>query len=119
MLTNTALTVYQKSVTSNQEVWTRSVVPAVHWENRKAANVLASGLLKADSVSVWVPLDGLTVEFAVGDVLVKGTVTNEVDHVTYTLTDLMAEYPNSVRVTSVDRYDYGSTRMQHVRLGAA
>lgn len=119
MLTNTALTLYQMSVISNQEVWTRTVIKAVHWENRKAANVIASGLLQADSVSVWVPLKGLQATFKVGDVIVKGEVSYEITDASFTMADLEAAEDNVVRITSVDTYDYGSLARQHIRLGAA
>ena len=117
MKTNTALTLYTRSITNRTESWTRSVIPAVHWENRKAANVLASGLLEADSVSVWIP--GTSASIKAGDVIVKGMVTDVVNATTFTMTDLKKKYPNVVVVTSVDTYDYGTPAMRHLRIGAS
>lgn len=119
MQTNTVLTLYQKSVTSNTEHWTRVFLGAVHWENRKAANVIASGLLEADSVSVWVPTKGEIIDIKAGDVMVNGEVTDEVDASTFTITDLKKKYADVVVVKSVDRYDFGSLAMRHVRIGAS
>lgn len=119
MRTNTAATIYQKSVISNQEVWTRTVIRKVHWENRKAVNVLASGLLSADAVSIWIPLRGLEISIAVGDVMVKGIASEEVDATTFRMSDLEAAYENVVRVKSVDKYDFGSLSRQHIRIGAS
>lgn len=117
MRTNTALTLYTRQITNRTESWTRSVVPAVHWENRKAANVLASGLLEADSVSVWIP--GTSVSIKAGDVIVKGVVTDAVDSASFTMSDLKSKYNNVVVVKSVDTYDYGAPAMQHLRIGAS
>jgi len=49
MLTSSDITVYHRSVINGAAVFTRSVVEHVHWENRKAANVIASGMIDADS----------------------------------------------------------------------
>ena len=117
MKTNTALTLYTRQITNRTESWIRSVVPAVHWENRKAANVLASGLLEADAVSVWIP--GTSVSIKAGDVIVKGIVTDAVDATTFTMTKLKAKYKDVVVVNSVDTYDYGTPNMQHIRVGAS
>lgn len=120
MRTNTALTLYTRGMTSSKtESWTRSVISKVHWENRKAANVIASGLLEADSVSVWIPTQGLTISVKAGDVIVKGTVSDAVNATTFTMTDLRKKYADVATVHSVDRYDFGSGSMHHLRLGAS
>jgi hypothetical protein len=95
------------------------VIAAVHWENRKAANVIASGLLEADSVSVWIPLSLEPSGIGAGDVMVKGNVLDEVNISTFTMTDLKNKYADVVVVKSVDRYDYGSLAMRHLRIGAS
>jgi len=115
--TNTDMTVYKKSVALGVEKWTRSTVTAVMWENRKAANVLRSGLLEADAVTVYVPLArGLSVK--PGDVLVKGIVADTIVGA-FTMASLKAKYPNAVMVRSVDTLDYGSAIMQHLEIGAS
>lgn len=115
MRTNTDLTLYKKSVVAGAEVWTRSVIENVHWENCKAANVIKSGLLEADSVVVYIP--DITVSIKPGDVITKGTVTKVISE-TYTMTNLKTDYPNTFTVKSVDVKDFGSVSMQHIQVGA-
>jgi hypothetical protein len=119
MRTNTAVTLYSRSVEDRAEKWTRFTIPKAHWENRKAANVIASGLLEADSVSVWIPKSSYLQEIKIGDFLVKGIVSDSVDDETFTISDLRKKYSYSVRVTSVDLYDFGSSSLQHVKVGAS
>lgn len=116
MQTNTAMTLYSRGISGRVESWTRSYIDAVHWENRKAANVLKSGLLEADAVSVWIP--GTSVNIKSGDVIVKGKIDKLVTGA-YTMSKLKAEYPTAVTVRSVDTYDFGSPAMQHIRIGAS
>jgi hypothetical protein len=129
------MTLYNKYIASGSEKYQRTVIPAVAWENRKAANVIQSGLLAADSVVVYVPLamgadylkpnawNALTIKtgkwtLAIGDVLVKGTVTDEI--ITgFTMTDLKAKYDDAVTVHSVDTMDIGSLAMRHWQIGAS
>ncbi|MBN1535946.1 MAG: hypothetical protein JW908_04380 [Anaerolineales bacterium] len=113
MKTNTSATLYSRSIVNGSEVWTRSAISAVFWENRKAANVIKSGLLAADSAAVYIP--DITVSIKVGDVLVKGAVTKTISP-TYTMTNLRADY-TTITVKSVDLMDYGSAHMQHIQVG--
>lgn len=132
MITNTPATLYNK--VRGSETYQRWGLIAVHWENRKAANVLRSGLLEADSVMVMVPYaigskyllpfawqalpdktDRWTLQ--VGDYLVKGLVTDEIE-AGFTISDLKAKYDDCVRITSVDTFDIGSPRMYHWEVGA-
>jgi hypothetical protein len=96
------------------------VVRDVHWENRKAANVISSGLLEADKVNVYIPTHGRSTEVTIkaGDVIVEGVVTQEID-TEYTISDLKAAYDDVVTVKSVDRYDFGSPVVRHIRIGAS
>lgn len=116
MLVNTPITLYSRSSSSGAESWSRSSISAAHWENRKAVNVIASGLLEADAVSVWIP--DISISIKPGDIIVKGTITKAIND-TYTVSDLRRDYPYAVRVTSVDLYDFGSPSMRHLRIGAS
>lgn len=117
MKTNTSATLYSRSVVAGAESWSRSVISKVFWENRKAANIIQSGLLAADSVAIYIPDSTLTIK--PGDVFVKGTVTDVIQSGTFTITDLKAKYPNVVVVKSVDLMDYGASHMQHLQIGAS
>lgn len=55
MMTNCAATVYNKFVQGGAEKYQRASLTAVAWENKKASNVVRSGLLAADSAVVYVP----------------------------------------------------------------
>jgi len=120
MNTNTDLTLYSRSVSGGVESWTRSVIENVHWENRKAANVIASGLLDANKVDVYIPLHGQTAEISIkaGDVIAEGIITKTISSA-YTISQLKKDYDDVVTVKSVDRYDFGSPHMHHLRIGAS
>src|SRR5574341_2471167 len=102
------LTIYNRYVTAGVEYYQRAEVRNVKWENRKAANVIRSGLLAADSVAVYIPSLSRVGYLAPktwqalsnkagywtlqeGDVMVKGIVTDEITSV-FTVTKLKAKY---------------------------
>jgi hypothetical protein len=118
MRTNADMTLYSKSIVAGAEVYTRSQIRQVFWENRKAANVIQSGLLQADSVAVYIPFSRGSITFKVGDVLVKGLVDDEISP-SFTITALKAKYADVVTVKSVDTKDFGSASMQHWQIGAS
>jgi hypothetical protein len=120
MRTNTDLTLYSRSVSGGVEVWTRSVIENVQWENTKAANIIASGLLQANAVDVYIPTHRRdeTITIKPGDVIAEGIVTQEID-IEYTISDLKAAHDDVVVVKTVDRYDFGSPVMHHIRVGGS
>lgn len=118
MRTNTDITIYTRGLSTGAETWTRSTVLGVAWNNRKAANVLKSGLLEADSVAVYIPMSRGALTLKVGDILVKGVVTDVIGP-SFTITALKAKYPDVVVIKSVDRMDMGSAAMHHWQIGAS
>lgn len=115
------MTWYAKTATAYS--FTRTVLVEVMWQAQKVANTAKSGLVDSDKAIVWVPFvtsDGVnrssTLSFNVGDYLVLGTVTDVIS-TSFTPTALIAKYPNSVTVRSVDTKNYGPLSMQHVQLG--
>lgn len=137
MRTNTGATIYNKYIdpTTRSEKWQRAQLVAVMWENRKAANVIKSGLLAADQAAIYIPfslganyLDPVAWQalvtktgmwtLQVGDVIVKGLVSDEITGA-FTITSLKAKYDDVLKITSVDTMDMGSASMQHWQLGAA
>ena len=120
MRTNCDLTIYCKSVdpATRTEVWTAYQVEQVLWEEHKAANVLRSGLLEADSVAVYIPFARELPDLKPGDVLVKGLVMDAIGS-GFTISDLKRKYPHVVTVRSVDTFDYGSQHLWHTQIGAA
>lgn len=118
MRTNADCTLYTRDVYGGSESWTRKPIVGVFWENRKAANVLRSGMLEADGVTVYIPQARGDFGITPGDVLVKGLV-GDVINTTFTMTDLKAKYADVVTVRTVDRKDFGSQAMRHWQIGAS
>lgn len=112
------MTIYHKSVASGAESWAREQVKKVFWENRKAANIIKSGLLEADSVAVYVPFTTAILSIKPGDVLVKGLVSDVIGP-GFTISALKKKYADVVIVRSVDTMDYGSAALRHVQIGAS
>ena len=133
MRTNCACTLYNRYVTSGVEYYQRTVLAAVSWQNRKAANVIRSGLLAADSAVIYIPqslgtnyLKPLAWQadrngswtLAVGDVMVKGLVTDEIAG-GFTMTSLKVKYDDVVVIKSVDTMDGASPSLCHWQVGAS
>lgn len=120
MKPNADLTIYAKGVNpaTRAETWTISHVRDVYWDECKAANVIQSGLLEANRVTVYVPISRGEMTVQPGDVIVRGLVT-EVITDNFTMSDLRAKYPASAAVRSVDRLDRGSLHLRHWQIGAA
>jgi hypothetical protein len=134
--TNAPCTLYNKYISAGAEVYQRSEISAVKFENRKAINVIKSGLLEADAVVIYIPtvvISGYYVEpkawqalsvktgfltLQPGDYIVRGVAT-EVISPTFTISDLKAKYNDVVRITTVDRQDAGSPSMWHYQIGAS
>lgn len=114
MKTNTDVTLYSRTVSGATVTWTRSVIPGVQWEDRKAENVVRSGLLEADRAAVYIPLArGASIQ--PGDILARGVVTKVIGE-DYAMSTLRATY-RTIEVRSVDTMDFGSPSMQHLQVG--
>jgi hypothetical protein len=108
------MTIYKKTLANGIESWSRTQIEGVLWEQRKAVNVLRSGLLAADSVVIHIPISK-NPSAKVGDVAVKGLVTDTIS-ANFTISALKVKYPNNITLKSVDVLDFGSLPMQHVKL---
>lgn len=143
MLTNTAATLYNEYVNpdTKRKEWRRTELDAVHWENNKATNVIASGLESADStfLMIWFSVqasDGRTYlppkQYAalsaaevdrhwtlwpMHDRMIKGIVPGPA--VVETLADMDKAYDDLITVKSVDTMDYGSPSMKHWEVSGA
>lgn len=147
MRTNCDITLYNRYLVSGAEKWQRMQITApvgyaVLWENRKASNVIRSGLLAADQATIYIPFSrgaaflapkawqALTTKTAnwtlqVGDLIVKGRVTDEIHDaivsppsVAFTVTMLKAKYDDVLTIKSVDTMDLGSVSLRHWKVGA-
>lgn len=117
MRSNSDLTLYQRSVVAGSEAWTRVQVLAVHWEDSDGARVLPNGTIRDDKATVYVPF-ARAVEFAEGDVIVRGLVTDTIT-TSFTISDLKRKYRDTLTIKRVTRRNFGSAAMQHWELSAA
>jgi len=141
MKTNTSMTIYNKI--AGTETYQRTVISAVEWENRKASNGMRSGALASNVARVFIPkslganylkpkewqaLTTKTGKWTLqdGDVIVKGTVTDEI-HIAvvgppavaaFTVTSLKNKYDDVLMITSINSFDMGSIALQHWEVGA-
>jgi len=118
MITNADCTWYTKSVVLGLESWASQIIRKVNWQHRKAANVIQSGLLSANSVNIYIPPPNEDLAVNLGDIFVKGAVTDIISP-SFTITDLKEKYANVVKVTSVDPMDCDSQRLRHLQIGAS
>ncbi len=137
MRTNANLTLFNKYIdpATRSEKYQRTQIIAVAWENRKAANVLASGgSISANQATVYIPVqrgeryisdtEWQALESKTGfwtlqeeDVVVRGLVNDEITD-SFTISDLKAKYPNVLSITSIDTMDLGSISLSHWQIGA-
>lgn len=136
MRTNSALTIYNKyySPTLGKEIYQRTVIASVHWEDRKARNILSTGAdTTANQANIYIPKAGLVSYLAPtewlslvskvgywtlqkGDLVLKGSTTQEIGDL-YSAADLKSEY-NVLVISSVDDYDYGTVLNHYWLVGA-
>lgn len=86
------------------------------WEDRKAANVIKSGMKDADRAVIYVPFascGNADNPFRKGDYVVKG----EYSEYTGSQAALTESFPTAVRITSVDEFDFGG--LQHYKLSGS
>lgn len=127
MLTESCCTLYLRS----GEGFDRYFVPACHWQESKAANVLRSGMQDADGVVVYLfeqKLDESLVNAlkarkqAAQDLIVKGECHFVFDNsspqkASESLRALNASHDVHT-VMSIDRLLYGSPELRHFKLSA-
>ncbi len=116
MYTNTSITLYLYS----NGAYIRKNIDKVFWDERKASNVIKSGMSNVDSVKIFIPyMEDL--EFTPArDVIVKGHVEYDIDvssekNVAESKKYLQDTY-GFVTVSSCDKKLYGSKQMQHYEL---
>lgn len=137
MKTNCQATLYNIHInpTTRAEVCQRTVLNAVYWENRRAANKIASGGdIKSDKVLIMISFSegedylepvawhALTSKIGkwtlqTGDIVVKGSVSDEISG-SFTVSDLKKKYNDVLRISSVDTMDAGNERVWHWEVSA-
>ena len=116
MYTNTSVTLYLYS----DGAYIRKNIDKVFWDERKASNVLKSGMSNADSLKVFIPYIE-DIDFTPSrDLIIKGNVTYDIDT---TSEKAIAESKKHLidtyevfTISSCDKKLYGSPDMQHYEL---
>lgn len=136
MQTNADCTVYNKYSIGTAIEYKRTELRGVMWSNRKAANIIASGMQNADSAAIYIPIlvecskeyktpkqwDALSTAdkarywtLKPGDLIVRGIITYEIP--TGTEAILTKTYDDVLKITTVDLNNGGSISLQHFRVG--
>lgn len=127
MLTEESCTIYLK----NGSGFDRYFVPACHWQESKASNVLKSGMQNADGLTVYIFVKDIdaalsdalqTRRNAAEDLIVPGECNFTFDSSTpqaasQSLKTLNSQYDVHT-VMSLDRLLYGSKALRHFKLSA-
>ena len=116
MYTNTSITLYLYSDGS----YIRKNIEKVFWDERKASNVVKSGMSNADSVKVFIPyIEELNFTPA-RDIIVKGSVEYDIDTSSEkTIAESKKHLQDTygfITVSTCDKKLYGSSHMQHYEL---
>lgn len=137
MQTNTKVTLYNRYYDPNTgtEIYQRTLINAVMWEDRKATNILASGgNLAADQAIIFIPtlLDHNYLTPIVwlalvdksgnwtlqeDDIIVKGTLADTIS-ASNTPSAVAKANDNVLRISTIDTFDMGSRNMRHWKVGA-
>lgn len=117
MYTNADCTIYHRVYDREKrtESYQRRVIEGVFWEDHKGANVIKSGMEKADKATIFIPFSVDPFVLKPGDRIVRGAVDLEIEGGKISV--LEDTYEDVLVVTSVDRMDYGSPDLQHWEVG--
>ena len=117
MYTNTSITLFLYK----NGAYTKYDIDKAFWDERKASNVVKSGLVNADSVKIFIPYTKDELEFAPSrDIVIRGKIQEGIDTtsektVAESKKKLQEKY-GFVTVASCDKKLYGSKEMWHYEL---
>lgn len=116
MYTNASGTLYSYQ----NGTYTRTCYPDIFWDECKQSNIIKSGNVNSDSVSVYLPnVSGLSFTPS-KDLIVKGLCEFEIDSTTQQKLSESLKYLKDnygfLTVTVADFKDYGSEDMWHYEL---
>ena len=143
---NATLYNYYRDKTNNKDIYTKTFLRGIFWDDTKQANVLKSGLATIESVSVYIPfnVDAGNKEFLppkeyakLGvsdldkyytfttnskDLIVEGIVDYNIDNTSSQTTSaglqyLKSNYDKVMTVSVVDEKNYGTDEMRHWEIG--
>jgi len=135
MLNNASITLFNKYLVDKVEMYNKTPIVGVQWEDRKAANVIASGgNIAVDQSTLYIPmrlwiatykdpkewqaLPDKTANWTlqIGDIIVKRLIPDNLE-VGFTITDLKKKYDYVMTISSVDTFDMGSLDLRHWKVG--
>lgn len=116
MYTNTSITLYLYS----GGAYTRKNIDKVFWDERKASNVVKSGMSNSDSVKIFIPYTEELEFTPARDIIVKGNIEYDIDISSEKAIAESKKYLQGtygfVTISSCDKKLYGSNHMQHYEL---
>jgi len=126
------MTLYNKYLVNRVNIYQRVEIEDVAWEQRHAregntdrdfTSVYISFARGADYLKSreWQALTDKSSNWTlqIGDVIVKGSVNDELVAGTFSLSDLERIYDDVLIIASVDTNDFGSRNMQHWEITAS
>jgi hypothetical protein len=118
MKPNADITLYHYS----DDKYTRQIIKGAYWFDVKQSNVIKSGLVNADSVSIHIPVtsvDNLEITTS-KDLVINGIVDMEIDNSSQQTQSASLKALNQAydvfTITVFDPKLYGSRRLQHYEL---
>jgi len=111
MITNSSVTIYHHSVVNHDDKWTRHNYDNAWFFGGKGAGI-NKGYDNANDVEIRLPYSKNVLDinnFAIGDIIVKGTLTNDIE----TQQDL-SDY-EVYNITSISNNTFGNN--QHIHIG--
>lgn len=127
MFTNTDVTLYKVDSLGHytrSSITGKNSIYGAFWDNVKQSNIIKSGMLTVDSVTMFIPIDNMPAgvsDFTTGkDLIVKGVIDFEFDNTSQaTISNSMKTLQANNRVVTISVADdkrYGSLDMQHWEL---
>lgn len=101
MITNTTCTIFRREGSQLIRILTSPCM----WQETEAIEVKKYGEKSADKAAVYIP--GINADIRKGDFILKGVHEELTDKQAY----------SSLTVSSINRNDFGSPHMQHLKLG--
>ena len=117
MITNAKVTIIKRMVVDRQDVYKTLGTYPCHWEETRGINTNRTGRSKddIDKVTCYIPHELLR-SVDVEDLVIRNDEEIDIEELK-TAKDYQKKYKAKI-VTVSDVFDFGSTSMQHTRIGA-
>lgn len=116
MMANADITVYNKTTTKEGNIWSRTPVWGVSWQEDRKVAVGNNGLVTADETLVFIPFKSAPdLVVRKGDIIVRNVVIFDIDETKKesNVKALKHKYADVLTVMSAKKNDFGSPDMQH------